>query len=48
MHALFIVLEHALIYAGVWRLMHEYHVSPWLTLAVGAALMLLFSRIRRR
>ena len=48
MHALVTVIAHALIYAGVWRLMREYHVSPWLALAVGAALMLIFSRMRRR
>lgn len=48
MHALVIIIAHALIYAGVWRLMREYHVSPWLALGVGAALMIVFSRIRRR
>ncbi len=48
MHALLTIIAHALIYAGVWRLMREYHVSPWLALAVGAALMLIFSRMRQR
>ena len=48
MHALLTIIAHALIYAGGWRLMREYHVSPWLALAVGAALMLIFSRMRRR
>lgn len=44
MHYLIYTIAHALVYVGVWRLVEEYHVNPWLVLGVGAAAMLLFRR----
>ncbi len=44
MHYLFYMIAHALVYIGVWHLVDEYHINPWLVLGVGAAATLLFRR----